>query len=510
MSASATSVSRAPRGRAVANPLLETRGVTKRFPGVVALQDVNLDLRRGEIHALAGENGSGKSTLMKIIAGVLRPDVGSVTVDGTNLLHGSVANALKHGVTLITQELALVPDLTVAENIFLGHRQRRRRGYINWRGTRAAASDILGRLDVDLDPGHRVGMLPVDQQQIVEIARALSFDTRVLLMDEPTSSLDPTEVDLLFRVMRQLRDEGAAIMFVSHRLREMLDVADRVTVLRDGVVVADACRADLDEDWLVTSMVGRELKAFFPPRPERHTSPVLEVDGLQDRAGRVRDASFKLLGGQITGLAGLVGAGRTELVETIVGFRPQAAGHVRVGDVEVPAHPAAAIAAGIALVSDDRTRKAAVATMSVRDNILLAERRAALALRHRRSERAAAQGWCDRLEIRCPDVERPLTALSGGNQQKVMLARCLSREPKVLLLDEPTRGIDVGAKAEIYRLIVEFAERGVAVLLVSSELTEILALCERVLVMQHGRLVADLRDDLSERRIVAAATGVPI
>ncbi len=509
MSASEAPIRDAASGSAAATPLLEARAVTKRFPGVVALQDVDFELRPGEIHTLAGENGSGKSTLMKILAGVLRPDAGSVTVDGTNLLHGGVANALAHGVTLITQELALVPDLTVAENIFLGHRHRRRRGYIDWRATRAAASVILERLGVDLDPEQRVGMLAVDQQQIAEIARALSFDTRVLLMDEPTSSLDPTEVGLLFQVMRQLRDEGVAVVFVSHRLPEMLDVGDRVTVLRDGAIVAEGCRGDVDERWLVRSMVGRELKTFFPPRPERHIGAVLDVNGLRDRAGRVRDVSFELLGGQITGLAGLVGAGRTELVETIVGFRPRAAGRVRLGEADVPCHPAAALAAGIALVSDDRQRKGSVATMSVRDNVLLAERRTALGLRHRRSERALAQSWCNRLTIRCPDVERPLTELSGGNQQKVMLARCLSREPKVLLLDEPTRGIDVGAKAEIYRLVVELAERGVAILLVSSELTEILSLCERVLVMQGGQLVADLRDDLTEARIVAAATGVP-
>lgn len=329
----------------------------------------------------------------------------------------------------------------------------------------------------------------------------------MLLMDEPTSSLDPAEVGLLFRVMRQLRDEGVAVVFVSHRLPEMLEISDRYTVLRDGVVAARAARDRVDRDWLVRAMVGRDLGTLFPSRPQRGGGPVLRVRGLSDRSRRVRDVSFDLYGGEIAGLAGLVGAGRTELVETIAGLRPRVGGVVQMGPDRVAGRPAAALAAGVTLMPDDRKGKGSVGTMSVTDNLLLAERGRRLALRHRRAERGVAERWCRRLSVSCSDVGRPITELSGGNQQKVLLARCLSREPKVLLLDEPTRGIDVGAKAEIYRLVVELAARGVAVLLVSSELIEILGLCERVLVMHAGELVADLRGELTEERIVAAATG---
>lgn len=507
-----TTLSPVPDDRAALDedhPLVRMRGITKRFPGVLALHNVDLELRGGEIHTLAGENGSGKSTLMRILAGVLSADAGSIRLDGDDVPHGGVANALAHGITLISQELALVPGLSVAENVFLGHRHARRFARIDWRETRNATRAILNRLGVDLDPDRPVATLPIDLQQIVGIARALSFETRVLLMDEPTSALDPTEVGLLFRVMRQLRDEGVAIVFVSHRLHEMLDISDCFTVLRDGAVVARATRRSIDEAWLVANMVGRELTSLFPARSPARSAPVLCVRDLHDRGNRVRGVTFDLAGGEITGLAGLVGAGRTELVETLSGLRPRARGRVTVGNAEVSHGPGAALAAGIALVPDDRRAKGSVGTMTVTENLLLAERGSGLALRRRRAERAEAEHWCARLSVRCRDVDHPITELSGGNQQKVVLARCLSREPAVLLLDEPTRGIDIGGKAEIYQLVVDLAARGVAILMVSSELVEILGLCDRVLVMHAGELVADLRNDLTEERIISAATGAP-
>lgn len=490
---------------------VQMAGISKAFGPVQALNDVQLTLYPGEIHTLAGENGSGKSTLLRILGGVIRPDAGTISVDGVDQDFPNVRAAMRSGVTVVSQELSLVPALSVAENVFLGHQQVREATGINWKKTQDAATELLRRLNLSVDTSVPVSTVPQDQQQLIEIARALAFESKVILLDEPTSSLEPSEVQSLFHVMRQLRDEGVAIVFISHRMREMLDISDRYTVLRDGRFIDSAPAAEVDSDWLIERMVLKrraDLAKASGSTAAVQRTPVVQVDSLRDRGGRVDGVSLTLFAGEVTGLAGLAGAGRTEFVETLVGYRPRESGTVTVFDKQMGGNTRAAVEAGVSLVADDRRYKSAVLEMSVRDNLLLSARGAPWNPRSKSREKAIVQGWVDKLQIKVADIDAPLRTLSGGNQQKVIIARCLQVSPKLLILDEPTRGIDLGARAEIYALLRSLAAEGLSILAVSSELDEILQISDRVLVMHAGQLSADMpRSEATEQRVIAAATG---
>ena len=483
-------------------------GIHKSFPGVRALRGVNMEVRPGEVHLLAGENGSGKSTLMRVLAGAERPDRGRIHLAGEPTNFRRVSDAWNRGIALVSQELSLAPHLSVAENIFLGHRQTRRPWGIAWGDTARRAEGVLERLGADIDPRGRTGDLAIDQQQLVEIARALSSDARVLILDEPTSSLNPQEVARLFEVIRSLTRQGMAVVFITHRLSEMLTVGDRFTVLRDGLNVAHGLRSEVDEGWLVRNMVGRELQQLTQHRHDPPDSTVLEVDGLTDRQGKFANVSFSVRAGEIVGLAGLAGAGRTELLETLVGIRGRRGGRVSVAGSLVGESPRAAREAGVVLVPDDRRAKALVMPMSVSENLFLTDTPWPLRFNNRRAKSDLVETWKQRLSIRLPTPQTPISLLSGGNQQKVIVARAMRHRPQVLLMDEPTRGVDIGAKADIYELVVQFATAGSAVVLASSEIPELLLLCHRILVFHHGTLTAELAGDTAdEEQVVAAATG---
>ncbi len=483
-------------------------GVTKRFPGVTALDQVDFHLTPGEIHALVGENGSGKSTLMRILGGWHKADAGEIKVDGQTARFANPGAALREGIVVITQEISLVPHLSVAENVCLGQRCGR---WVRWKEMRRKAGRILEELQVDLDLETPVAELPPDLQQMVEIARALSLNAGVLVMDEPTSSLTEDEVEALFRVTRSLKERGVSIVFISHKLNEVFALADCATILRDGHVVCSHPIAEFDEEKLVSLMVGRQLDDYYAKVVAAPGEVMLEVDRLSESSIVKEGVTFSVRAGEVVGVAGLVGSGTTELAESIVGLRKRQSGVVRVAGEDVsPSSPAHALRSGIVLVPEDRKRQGLVLTLTLRENMMLGRERNPQGLRwvNRRSEIATVQDYMDRLRIGAPDGEVMVSTLSGGNQQKVVLGRSLVAKPQVLILDEPTRGIDVGAKAEIYRLMGEMAQSGMAVLMISSELPEILGMSDRVLVMFRGRLVAELtRDEATEERIAHYATG---
>lgn len=494
-------------------PILSAHHVTKRFDGVTALDDVGVRLFPGEVHVLAGENGSGKSTLLKCLAGALKPDAGSITLDGSTVELSSVRDAAHLGVVLISQELSLATDLSVGENIFMGHRAPKRHGRLDWNETAARAESHLAVLGVDVNPRALVRDLKTDQRQLVEIARALSYDARVILMDEPTSSLDTDEVKRLLRVMRDLADRGVAVAFISHRMPEMLDVGDRFTVLRDGELVGSALAEDVDESWLIRSMVGRNVS--YPAAPIRSSDAddavVLDVSGVSDDEGRVKEVSFRVSRGEVIGLAGLVGAGRTEVLELVAGVRPKAGGSISLLGEDLRGGPRSAIDRGVVLVPEDRSLEGIFPELSVFENMLVGARRRFAWFRRRRVERAVSRRWCERLSIKTASELSQITSLSGGSQQKVILARCLERAPRLLLLDEPTRGIDISARIDIYELINELAESGMSVVVASSEIAELRAVAHRVLVMNHGHVVADIPNHvLTEELVISHATGAQL
>jgi len=491
-------------------PLLEVRGVSKSFGAVAAVRDVSFALRGGEIHALVGENGAGKSTIVKILAGVHRPDAGDVTLDGAPLSLDGPADAKAAGIAVIYQEPTLFPDLSVAENIFMGRQPLGRWRRIDRGELDAAAAALFARLGVPIDPKRPARGLSIADQQIVEIAKALSLDARVVVMDEPTAALSGVEVERLFGVARSLRDAGAAVLFISHRFEEITALCDQVTIMRDGAHVSTDPVAGLTVDEIVRRMVGRELGTLFPKTDVEPGDVVLEVDRLT-RAGVFTDVSFTVRAGEIVALAGLVGAGRSEVVRAVFGVDPRDAGSVRVLGRELPAHSAkAAMAAGLALVPEDRRQQGLVMDLSILRNVtqtrLGSLTRAGLLVGD--GERRLARDWTARLRTKYQRLDDPVHTLSGGNQQKVVLAKWLATAPKVLIADEPTRGIDVGTKAEVHRLMSALAGDGVAVLMVSSELPEVLGMADRVLVMREGRLVRELgRTEATEETVMFAATG---
>jgi ABC-type sugar transport system ATPase subunit len=493
-------------------PILEAENIDKRFPGVHALDNVSLTITPGEVHAVVGENGAGKSTLMKILAGAYGPDRGTIRIDGEAVTIENPRAAQDLGIITIYQELSLVDALSVGENVFLGDLPTRSGGSwrVDWPTVWSRAAELLERVGLRIRPQTRVRDLSVAQKQMVEIARALARNVRVLILDEPTSSLTERETEKLFEIISQLRNRGVGIIYISHRLGEVFRIAQQVTVLRDGIVVGSLPVRDASEDLLVRMMVGRDLARLFTEARASDAPVRLEVRGLS-RRGVLHDVSLSLRGGEIVGLAGLVGAGRTELARCLFGADSISEGEILLDgakvDIRSPGH---AVDLGIALVPEDRKLQALVLGMGVRENLSLPvlDRLGSPLVPSRRRERALASDYINSLRIRTPHMEQRVSALSGGNQQKVVIARWLATKPKVLILDEPTRGIDVGAKAEVHALIARLAEQGVAILMISSELPEILGMSHRILVMRSGRIVADIpREDATEELIMAAATG---
>jgi len=492
--------------------VLRAVGVHKRYGGVRALRGIDFELRAGEIHGLVGENGSGKSTLLRIISGQLGPDQGHVLLAGEPVRFGDAAQAMKAGIATVTQETTLVPDLSVTENILLGPRKVRRGIFgIDWRRTRARAREILARLELEIDPDQAVGRLRPDQRQMVEIARALSMDARVVILDEPTSSLTDDEVAALFAAVRTLRGEGVATVFVSHRMTEIFDLVDRVTILRDGSLVGTGPIGDYDRDRLVSLMIGRELENLeLGEHRKPSANAILSVRAF-NVPGWVHDVELEVEKGEIVGLAGLVGAGRSELMDGLFGLVSGANGIVDVdGRTGVCRDPQSAMRRGLGYVPADRKTLGLVQDMSVTENLLMAKTSGRWRLRRptRGIEQREVEEAIGNLGIVLESRHAPVARLSGGNQQKVVLAKWLATSPKVLLMDEPTRGVDVGAKAEIYKLLNSIKETGVGILLSSSETPELRLLCDRILVMYRGRIVASLtREEATEARVAHYAIG---
>jgi len=492
------------------DPILSARGISRRFPGVLALDDVDLDVVPGEVLAVVGENGAGKSTLMKILAGEQRADEGEIRLDGRPFEVRSVSEAMSAGISLIHQELALAENLDVCSNILLG-REPRRFGLIRPREARERAVSALQRVGLDLSPTTPVAGLGMGQRQQVEIAKALSGDARVLIMDEPTSSLTISETETLFGVVDLLRAGGTSVIYISHRLGEVERLADRVVVLRDGRNAGSLRRGEITHDAMVRLMVGRDVSRVFDRDPSEPGAEALSLEGVRTSAHPDRPVSLRVRRGEIVGLAGLVGAGRTELLRTIFGLDRPIDGAIRRGGRALDiAGPGDAMNAGIAFVPEDRKADGLLLEESVRTNAVLANlRRIGRGfLTNRAREQDLARNLMRRLDVQAPDVNSIVGGLSGGNQQKVVLGRWLAREPEVLLLDEPTRGVDIGAKEEIYRLMDRIVRNGGAILFASSEMEELISLADRICVLHEGGLAGELdRDRFDEQRIMHLATG---
>ena len=490
---------------------LELRKVVKTFGAVVALRSGTLALDNGSIHALVGENGAGKSTLVKIIAGLYQPDSGDFLLNGEPVSFSSTAQAKAAGIAVIYQEPTLFPDLTVTENIFMGRQPLRSFGRIDRKAMHAEALALFERLGVRINPDRPARGLSIADQQIIEIAKAISLDARVLIMDEPTAALSGVEVDRLFAVARSLRDEGRALLFISHRFDEVFALCDVVTVMRDGSYIATEKIADTDVDTIVRQMVGRDVADLFPKQEATIGDVVLDVRGLTS-AGIFDDISFQVRRGEIVGLAGLVGAGRSEVARAVFGVDGYDSGTVTLAGSRVPGHnPSAAMGAGLALVPEDRRKEGLVIGASVAENLTIAIRQrlsaAGLFITGRR-ENVASRVWASRLEVKSSALDAEVGTFSGGNQQKVVLAKWLATEPKVLIVDEPTRGIDIGTKAEVHRLLSQLAGEGMGILMISSELPEVLGMADRVLVMREGRITAAIeRKDATAESVMRAATG---
>jgi erythritol transport system ATP-binding protein len=492
--------------------ILEARGVSRQYPGTLALDDVTFRLRPGTVTGLIGENGAGKSTLVKILAGVERPTGGALFLDGAQIAMHSVRDADAHGIGMIHQELNLCLNLSVADNIFLG-RELTRRGVLDNRRQLEEARQILARLEEPIDPAALAGNLPLGQQQIVEIAKALARDVRILMMDEPTSALSASEIAVLFRIIRDLKSRGVAIVYISHRLEELLEVSDFVSVLRDGRLVAESAAGSIDASWIVEQMTGRPAGGTDSCQPSEPGGEILRVEGLCLGApgGRflLRNVSFDLKAGEVLGVFGLMGAGRTELLESIMGLHPEAQGGVFLDSKRIDRMgPPERIAGGLAMSPEDRQASGIVQSLPVLSNMTLASlgSHVTAVWLSSASESKAGAGMSAQLRIKCPGLQYSITALSGGNQQKVLIARCLLTNPRVLLLDEPTRGVDVGAKREIHAIIRRLAATGMAVLLASSELEEVRSVSDRILVLSRGALTAEFPAAASGDALMAAAS----
>src|SRR3954451_14454395 len=489
--------------------VLELDGVQKSFGAVRALRSGSLSVQAGSIHALVGENGAGKSTLVKIVAGVHRRDAGVFRFQGHDVDFGSTAESKASGIAVIYQEPTLFSDLSVTENIFMGRQPLGAGRRIDRAAMYAEAGQLFRRLGVHIDPRRPAEGLSIADQQIIEIAKAISLDAKLLIMDEPTAALSGVEVERLFTVARQLRAEGRAIVFISHRFDEVFALCDTVTVMRDGSYVGTRPIAETTVGEMVNLMVGREVADLFPKQESEIGDPVLEVEGLNS-VGVFHDVSFTVRRGEIVGLAGLVGAGRSEIARAVFGVDGYDRGTVRMNGVEVPARsPRAAIKLGMAFVPEDRRKQGLVTEASVAANIAGVIRRTLTTggLLTRAAENRAVAGWAARLEVKTSSLDMSANTMSGGKQQKVVIAKWLASEPDLLIIDEPTRGIDVGTKAEVHRLISELAGQGLAILMIASELPEVLGMADRALVFSEGRLTADLsREQASAERAMHAAT----
>jgi ribose transport system ATP-binding protein len=493
------------------NYILEMCNITKTFPGVVALDDVTFECLSGEAHALVGENGAGKSTLMKILSGAYRPDKGNLILRGKKMEFHHPQEAQGAGISIIYQEFNLLPDRSVAQNIYLG-REPRRRLFVDDRKMIAQTEQLLTDLGVEINPREKVGVLGVAQQQEIEIAKALSLEADLIVMDEPTASLSLHEVESLLELVKRLKERGITIIYITHRLEEVFQIADRVTVLKDGMLVSTSPIGELTRDTLVHQMVGREFDHYFPPKAEKDAigDPILEVQNLS--AGKdLRGVSFQVRRGEVLGFAGLEGSGRTRLARTIFGADRYDSGRILLNGKSVRfRNPVNAIEEGFAYISEDRKKEGLVLSLAIRPNVTLPNLgvQSFFGLIRQRQERQLVEELSQSLDIRMADQNQETQFLSGGNQQKVVLAKWLATKAKVLLFDEPTRGIDVGAKASIHQLMRDLASQGVAVMMISSELPEVIGMSDRVIVMRDGAVEAELQaDELDEPTIMRAATG---
>jgi ribose transport system ATP-binding protein len=497
----------------MAEPLLKVQDVSKGFPGVQALDRVCFELRKGEVHALVGENGAGKSTLMKILSGAYQPDSGTIIYKGREVRFRDAREASAAGIGIIYQELNLVPHLTVAQNIYIGREPRTWLGYIDDRRMIADAAALMGRLNLDLDPATRLNQLPISKQQMVEIAKALSRESEILIMDEPTSALTESEIDELFKVIHGLRDRGVGIIYISHRLDELKHIVDRITIFRDGRHIATSDYAAITMEEIVNRMVGRKLENLFPPRAQRPAGKtLLQVRNLK-RAGVLQDISFDVRQGEILGIAGLMGAGRSELARAIFGADPLDSGEILKDGKRLDIHsPADAIRHGIAYLSENRKEDGLAVKMRLDQNVTMANLPAVsrrLTVISTAEELKAASDYVRNLDIHTSSATQTVNNLSGGNQQKVVLAKWLYRNSSILIFDEPTRGIDVGAKFAIYELIERLSLEGAGIIMISSELPEIMGMTDRVLVLHEGRLTATLQTrDTTQEEILNYAAGL--
>jgi erythritol transport system ATP-binding protein len=495
--------------------LLRAERVTKIYPGTVALNKVDFNIYRGKVNVLVGENGAGKSTLMKILAGVERATSGVLLLDGQEIAPQNPREAEELGIGIIYQELNLFPNMNISENIFVAHERTLGGIVIDHRSQEERARELLDRLEQPLNPDTLVADLRIGQQQIVEIAKALALDVRILIMDEPTSALSNTEVEILFRVINELRAQGVSIVYISHKLEELMEIGDYVTVLRDGNLIAEAPMTDIDLTWIVDNMVGRDASRSYVPAPHAKGDVILAVDSLSLLRPRgqgyvLEDVSFELHAGEIVGLYGLMGAGRTELFECLLGLHHYTANSILLDGKLLRSNSVRdRIQQGIMLVPEDRQREGLVQTLSIHNNMLLASLKDFLVARFSLSaskERQSVERYVHDLHIKVANPQDLISSLSGGNQQKVVVGKALLTHPRVLLLDEPTRGIDVGAKQEIFDIIVELAKQGLAILFVSTELKEVLAISDRILVMSKGRITEVFnREDATEQKLVEAS-----
>lgn len=492
---------------ASAFPLIQAKGMTKSFSGNTVLKDVDLSVHRSEIHAIVGENGAGKSTLIKLLGGVHTPDRGELHVNGEAATFSSPRHSIRRGIAVIHQEFSLTPHLSAEENIFLGHFPTTPAGAVDRKRVRQRALELLERLSVGVNPATTVNRLSIAQQQMVEIAKALSLDAEVLILDEPTAVLDEDNVSTLFGVLRRLKKQGLGIIYISHHLEEIFDIADRVTVLRDGLKTGEGAVADVDHDWLVQHMIGREFPEHESAK-RSHGDVALSVNNLTVH-GLFEDISFEARTGEIVGLSGLVGAGRTEIAQTIFGLRRADSGTIHVfGEKRRIRSSRDAIGLGIGYVTEDRKAQGLFLNRPVLENLTMSSLKRFFTGLYLRldKERSYGRELAGTLDIRLHDLKDEVTRLSGGNQQKVLIARSLAAEPRILLLDEPTRGVDIGAKQEIYQFIQRMIDRGLAIVLISSELEEILRLSDRVIVLRKGKIAKRLsREDATEESIMKAA-----
>ncbi|WP_422078378.1 sugar ABC transporter ATP-binding protein [Vannielia sp.] len=496
---------------AAAQPAMALDGITKTFPGVKALDGVSLRLYPGQVTALIGENGAGKSTVVKTLTGIYQPDDGQILVDGVPTRFATAQDAAKAGITAIHQETVLFDELSVAENIFLGHAPRGRFGLIDWATMEARATEILRGIGAEIDPAHKLRDLGIANKHLVAIARALSVDARVVIMDEPTAALSHKEIEELYELVEKLKAQGKAILFISHKFDEIFRIADRYTVFRDGQFIGDGLISEIDEAALVKMMVGRDVSQVFPDRQSAPGAEVLQVVGYSHPT-EFDDIGFSLKRGEILGFYGLVGAGRSEFMQALFGITRPTKGVTRIdGRLTVIRSPAEAIAQGIVYVPEDRGKQGAITALPIFQNVTLpslgrTSRRGFLQLAE---EFRLAREYTDRLDLRAASLDTDVGNLSGGNQQKVVIAKWLATQPKVIILDEPTKGIDIGSKAAVHEFMAELAAEGLAVIMVSSEIPEILGMSDRVLVMREGRMVAELAgDDLTPETLVRHAAGI--